>query len=76
MGYSPWDCKELDMTKVTEHTRTHPPFCKCITNGNYYLPVNGYFLSSLLAIFLLSQSPKKSELNTVFTEEETEMQRN
>ena len=23
MGYSPWDCKELDMTKATEHTHNH-----------------------------------------------------
>ena len=22
-GYSSWGCKELDMTEVTEHTRTH-----------------------------------------------------
>ena len=26
MGCSPWDCKELDTTKVTEHTCMHPPF--------------------------------------------------
>ena len=26
MGYSPWDCKESDTTKVTEHTCTHHPF--------------------------------------------------
>ena len=22
-GYSPWGCKESDMTEATEHTRTH-----------------------------------------------------
>ena len=23
VGYSSWDCKELDMTKATEHTHMH-----------------------------------------------------
>ena len=23
MGYSPWDCKELDMTESHTHTHTH-----------------------------------------------------
>ena len=27
VGYSPWGCKELDMTEVTEHALTHMKEC-------------------------------------------------
>ena len=25
VGYSPWGCKELDMTEQLTHVHTHPP---------------------------------------------------
>ena len=36
MGYSPWGCKESD---VTEHTHTHTLVCY-ITNEIYLLKIN------------------------------------
>ena len=46
-GYSPWGCKELDMTEVTEHARIHFPVSNVLgTLGSWQPRQNGLYTYS------------------------------
>ena len=50
MGYSPWGCKELDTTEVTQHTRKYSNY-ELQDGGKSYFSIKGTRVTIIAIIY-------------------------